>query len=276
MTLYQGRALRAESGATGGRRRGPGRTGRILRMLGVLAVLVVLAHLPWESMRHSVAKVREVRVQGLRMLEAPQVVALAEVQPGDDWLALDLDRVRQKLLMHPRIAAAAVSRRGFLGVALKIVEREPVLLVRHGVSWEMDSTGMLLAPLARGVVADVPLLAGADLESYPAGTQVRTEGVQRGLAWAQALAATELQLSGRISEVDVADPASTSLLLMDGTRVLTPAWPPGVRRLSALRVVLADLAERGTVAKEVDLRFEHQVIVRPAEAPAGAAATQRS
>ena len=178
--------------------------------------------------------------------------------------------------MHPRIAAASVARQGFLGVELRIVEREPVLLVRHGVPWEMDSTGMLLAPLARGVVADVPLLAGPDLADIPPGTQVRTEEVQRGLAWAHALAATELQLSGRISEVDVADPTSTSLLLMDGTRVLTPAWPPDIRRLSALRVVLADLAERGTVAREVDLRFEHQVIVRPAEAPAGAATTGTS
>ena len=273
MTLYQGRALRAEARGSGRR---PGRIGRVLRVLAVLGALAALAHLPWDAMRRSVARVREVRVEGLRMLDAPRVVAQAEVRPGDDLMAIDLDRVRQRLLMHPRIAAAEVARRGFGAVALRIVEREPVLLVRHGVPWEMDSTGMLLAPLARGVVADVPLLAGPDLEEFPAGTQVRTTEVQRGLAWARALAATELQLTGRISEVDVTDPASTSLLLMDGTRVLTPAWPPGIRRLSALRVVLADLAQRGTIAKEVDLRFEHQVIVRPAEAPSGAAVTQRS
>ena len=53
--------------------------------------------------------------------------------------------------------------------------------------------------------------------------------------------------------------------MMDGTRVRTPAWPPDERRLSALRVVLADLHQRGTVAQEVDLRFDNQVIVRPAE-----------
>lgn len=273
MTLYQGRALRAEPR---GRGRRPGRIGRVLRVLGALAALTVLFHLPWDAIRRQVLRVREVEVQGLRLLDAAQVAAQAEVRPGDDLVALDLDRVRQKLLMHPRIAAAEVARRGLGNVALRIVEREPVLLVRRGVPWEMDSTGMLLAPLARGVVADVPLLAGPDFSGMPAGTQVRTEEVRRGLAWVRALAASELQLAGRISEVDVRDPAATGLLLMDGTRVLTPAWPPGLRRLSALRVVLADLAQRGTVAREVDLRFEHQVIVRPAETPPGAALTQRS
>ena len=36
-----------------------------------------------------------------------------------------------------------------------------------------------------------------------------------------------------------------------------------MRTLSALRVVLADLRQRGTTAEEVDLRFDQQVIVRP-------------
>lgn len=272
MTLYQGRALRLERP----RGRRPGRVGRVFRVLAVLGALAALAHLPWETLRRRVAQVREVRVQGLRLLDAAQVVAQAEVKPGDDWIAINPDRVRQRLLLHPRIAAAQVRREPIGNVALRIVEREPVLLVRHGVPWEMDSTGMLLAPLARGVVADVPLLAGADLEAYPAGTQVRTLEVQRGLAWVRALDDRELQLAGKISEVDVADAASTSLLLMDGTRVLTPPWPPDRRRLSALRVVLADLAQRGTLAREVDLRFEHQVIVRPAEAPGDATDRQHS
>lgn len=261
MTLYQGRALRPE----GRPRRRPGRIGRVLRVLAALAALAALAHLPWDDLRRRVAKVREVRVEGLRLLDAPRVVAEARVRPGDDLFAVDLDAVRQRLLLHPRIAAARVTRSPLGRLTLAIVEREPVLLVRHGVPWEMDSTGMLLPPLARGVVADVPLLAGADFERLPAGTQVRTDEVRRALAWARALAAAELQLGARLSEIDVGDPLHTRLLLMDGTRVLTPAWPPGRRRLSALRVVLADLAQRGTVAREVDLRFEHQVIVRPAE-----------
>ena len=106
--------------------------------------------------------------------------------------------------------------------------------------------------------------------TYHARQHVRP-AVERGLAWIQALSARELELGARTSEIDVSDPRTTGLLLMSGTRVLCPAWPPGVRTLSALRVVLADLERRGTLAEEVDMRYERQVIVRPPEpaAPAG-------
>jgi hypothetical protein len=128
---------------------------------------------------------------------------------------------------------------------------------------------VLLPPLAEGVVADVPMLVGMSVQSLPAGTQVHSPAVERGLAWVRALGARDLQLAGQISELDISDADCTVLTLMSGTRVLSPAWPPGIRSLSALRVVLADLQQRGTMAQEVDLRYENQVIVRPVEGKAG-------
>ena len=80
----------------------------------------------------------------------------------------------------------------------------------------------------------------------------------------------------------MADPRTTGLTLMTGTRVMSPAWPPDRRTLSALRVVLADLKQRGTLAQEVDMRFDAQIVVRPVpsarvpgEAGSGAPATRR-
>lgn len=258
--FYQGRALRAAPPP----RRG-GRLRRLGEALAALAVLGALAHVPWGALRARLAVVREVRVEGARTLDPARVLARAGLRRGADLIALDLDRARQALLLHPRIAAAEVARRGPFGVAVRIRERVPVLLVRHGTPWELDSSGVLLAPLEDGVVADVPLLTGPDLAALPPGTVVTSEDVRRGLAWVRALERRDLQLAGQVSELDVSGAETTELLLLDGTRVLAPAWPPGVRRLSELRVVLADLRQRGRPAREVDLRFEHQVIVRPAE-----------
>jgi len=121
------------------------------------------------------------------------------------------------------------------------------------------------------VVADVPLLTGPDFTRYREGALLHTTQVRRGLEWVRVLSERELQLGGRVSEIDVSDDRSTALLLMNGTRVLTPAWPPGLNRLSALRVVLADLDKNRVAAREVDLRFDQQVIVRPAEPGPGVA-----
>jgi cell division septal protein FtsQ len=285
MGLYQGRALEraprrgagpaARPGAQpGSGRRWKGRTPvlRPLRIALAVAALSTLllagARLPWRRWCRRVAVLQHVQVEGARYLDAARVADVAGLHAGDDLFRLDLERARQTLLLDPRIARAEVSRRWPRDVGVRIVEREPVLLVRHGVPWEVDSSGVLLAPLARGVVADVPLLAGPDFSRLRAGTQVPTLEVRRGLAWVRALAARDLQLAGDVSELDVADPRATGILLMNGTRVLAPAWPPGTRALSALRVVLADLRLRGVAAGEVDLRFEDQVVVRPSGEPA--------
>ena len=261
MGWYQGRALQP---ALGRRRRRVSLPRRLLQVGVVLAVLAVVAHVPWGELRRRFARLSNVQVEGNRYLDAPRVVKAAGLTIGQDLFAIDLERVRQKLLLEPRVAAAEVARRPPRGLRLKIVEREPVLLVDHGVPWEIDSAGVLLPPLQSGVVADVPLLVGPHFEGLAGGVQVDREAVRRGLAWVEALSARELQLSGQVSELDVSDPDHTRLTLLDGTRVVAGGLPPGASRLSALRVVIADLRQRGTAASEVDLRFENQVIVRPA------------
>ncbi len=270
MGFYQGRALRTERTPQRDSHRTPV---RVLQVAGVLAVLALAAHLPWDSLRRRLGVHGDVRVEGLHYLDAARVCRIAGIAPGADLLALDPARLRQRLLLEPRVAGAEVARVLPAGLSIRIVEREPVLLVQHGEPWEVDSSGVLLAPLAVGVVADVPLLAGPAFDRYPAGTQVLTAEVQRGLAWVRALSAPDLQLSGQVSQVDVSHADSTEVLLLSGTRVLSPAWPPGHQDLQALRVVLADLRHRGASAEQVDVRFRNQVIVRlgkPAGAPRAA------
>ena len=259
MGFYQGRALRTERAP---RRERRSLSGRIVQVLGVLLVLGVAAHLPWGALRRRLAGVGDVRVEGLHYLDAARVCRMAGIGAGADLIALDPVRMRQRLMLEPRVARADVVRLLPSGLRIRIVEREPVLLVQHGEPWEVDSTGILLAPLAAGVVADVPLLAGPHFERYPAGTQVLTPEVQRGLAWVRALSAPDLQLSGQVSQLDVSHADSTEVLLLCGTRVLSPPWPPVHQDLQALRVVLADLQHRGTQAEQVDVRFHNQVIVR--------------
>lgn len=245
------------------------RPARIALALAGLAVVAAAAALvPWRTLRERYAVVRDVRVEGALYLDPARVAAVAGLRAGDDLFAVDCERARQALLFDPRIARAEVGHAWLRAVRVRIVEREPVLLVRHGVPWEVDSAGVLLPPLARGVVADVPMLSGPDFSRLRAGTQVRTVEVRRGLAWVRALGARDLRLDGEVSEVDVGHADSTAILLTDGTKVLAPAWPPDARVLSALRVVLKDLPNRQVRPGAVDLRFEDLVVVQPAGTPA--------
>jgi hypothetical protein len=262
MGTYQGKALQAPRA----RRRG-GRWRALARVSALILTIVVLAHVPWGALRRRWLVVSRVEVEGTRYLDPSRIGQIAGLAIGDDLLGADLKRARQSLLLDSRVAAAEIERRFPRGLRVRIQERIPALLVNHGTPWELDSTGVLLAPLDRGVVADVPLLVGPDLEGVEAGTHVGSPAVARGLAWARSLSAQALQLGGEVSELDVSHDEVTTITLLGGTRVIGPALPPSVRVLSALRVVLADLKQKGTVADEVDVRFQNQVIVRPAGPP---------
>jgi len=264
MSSYQGRALQSRPAVRKARRR-PWRL--FLHALGAIAALAVAAHVPWAGLRRAFLVVSDVRVVGNHYLDASIVADRSGIHRGDDLLAVDEARARQALLLDSRIAHAEVSRQFPRGVLIRVRERVPALLVAHGTPWELDPAGVLLEPLERGVVADVPLLVGPHFDALPAGSQVQSAEVQRGLAWTRALADQALQLGGQVSELDVSEGDATGITLLDGTRVKAPAWPPSTRRLSALRVVLADLKQKGTPAEEVDVRFENQVIVRPVALP---------
>lgn len=266
MSSYQGRALKPRPPA----RRAPRAWRLLARVLVAFVVLGVAAHVPWGALRKHLAIVTDIRVEGSHYLDAARVIEQSGIRRGDDLFRVDAARARQTLLLDSRIARAEITRRLPRGIQIRIRERMPALLVRRGTPWELDPSGVLLEPLERGVVADVPLLVGPSFDALPAGAQVHSPAVERGLAWTRALAHQALQLGGQVSELDVSESDATGITLLDGTHVKAPAWPPSTRRLSALRVVLADLKLKGTPAEEVDVRFENQVIVRPALMPPAA------
>jgi len=272
MNRYEGKALERRQR---GRGRRPPRSPLRLPVL-VLAVMLglgLLAMLPWGEFRTKVLVVGRVRVSGLRYLDAVQVQRRSGLAPGQDLLALDLDRARQLVLMEPRVREARVHRAGLRDVEIHVEERVPALLVEHGEPWEIDATGVLLEPLEQGVVADVPLLTGPDFSDVRPGSQVQTVDVRRGLAWTTILSDNALRLAGQVSEVDVSDSGLTRLVLLNGIRVLAPVWPNGTRQLSGLRATLADLAAKGMTPREVDVRFKDQIVVRGARPDGPSAAT---
>ncbi len=281
MGNYQGRALQRDPrGARRGERGGEGAglaaviLRRALLIAGVAAFAAAMALVPWRSLRQRYAILTDVRVEGFRYLDAERIRKDAALTVGQDLLGIDLSRVRQRVMLDPRVATADVGRSSLRGIRIRVTERVPQLLISHGETWEVDSAGVLLAPLQTGSVADAPMLSGVDVSFYRAGTQVRTAPVQRGLAWMAVLSDNALRLAGQVSEVDVSEPRRTRIVLLNGTVVVGPAFPASMRQLTGLRATLADLAEKGMKPGEVDVRFPEQIIVRAATPVAIAAGPQ--
>jgi cell division septal protein FtsQ len=271
-SAYKGRALWTS----------PRQAPRRLKAGWVLLLALIAAGAAWTA-RDALAKtlpwravftVRTVEVQGETYLSEAEVRTAAGLARPVDFARVDLAQAERKLMKQSRIERASVERELPRRIVIRIVERKPALIVRGGRLFETDRRGVILPPLSSGVTPDVPLVSGVRVKDARAGKRIADPAFARALRQLDALMAPEVALGHPVSEIDVSDANTTVVTLApDGVDVLLPAEPQTLRMLSALRVVLADLANRGETASRIDLRGEEVIAVRPIPAAAAPADT---
>jgi hypothetical protein len=269
-TAYQGRSLWT---APRPRRRGI-KPGWI-----VLAVLLV-GGVAWAG-RDRLARtapyrlaflVPRVAVEGSVYLGEAEVRKAAGLDRKVDFLRTDLKRARRRLLANaPRVESARVERAFPRRIVIRVVERRPIAVVRAGRMLETDGRGVILPALVSGVLPDVPVISGVRVADARAGRRIADPRYERALRHLKALARPSVALPHPVSQVDVTGRDLTVVTLApDGVDVFLPQEPPDEQMLSALRVVLGDLASRGQAAATIDLTGREIIAVRPLPAAASA------
>nr|WP_260618423.1 FtsQ-type POTRA domain-containing protein [Streptomyces sp. WAC07149] len=133
---------------------------RRVRVLASLAAAVLLAAgVTWALYGSSWLRVENVTASGTEVLTPGQVLEAAAVPVGAPLVGVDTDeiaaRVRGRL---PRIDSVDVVRSWPHGIALKVTERKPVLLIKKdGQFVEVDSSGVRFDTV-RQAPAHVPVL----------------------------------------------------------------------------------------------------------------------
>ena len=150
------------------------------------------------------------------------------------------------------------------------------MLVNAGRLLEVDSTGTILPPLARGLIADRPVITGLSFQERHPGSLVKASRFADVLRIVTLLESPDVGLLPDISEIVVSDPRWFVLrtsrdqipILIDPERV-TP------RCLKALAITLRDLRDRDRHVLGLDARYRGQVIVRCAPDSLGEPPTTR-
>jgi cell division protein FtsQ len=219
-----------------------------LALFGVL-LLVLLGSPLWgpRALRHlAFFRVRKVEVNGLRYTPAGDVLARLRVDTTRSvWDPLA--PLAERVMTHPQVESAYVSRKLPGTLVVDVVERRPVALVPIGAE--------LRAVDERGVT--LPLDPSRTPVDAPVVTAPRAAGVYHLLGQMQREAPA---LYARISSVR---PSGNSELLVQvddlPVRTMTSVT---LARLSDIEPVERDLARRQLRAAELDLRYRDQVIAR--------------
>ncbi|OAH15585.1 cell division protein FtsQ/DivIB [Streptomyces jeddahensis] len=152
-------ATTAESGerqpSASGPPRPPGPGGRPplrVRRLRVLILLLAVAALlgagaVWVLYGSQWLRVEKVTTSGTQVLTPGEVRAAAGVPVGSPLISVDTDAIEDRLRRKlPRIDSVDVVRSWPHGIALKVTERKPVLLIKKGEKFvEVDAEGVRFA-----------------------------------------------------------------------------------------------------------------------------------
>jgi cell division protein FtsQ len=106
------------------------------RIFGSLAVALALATIPAMGVAlifgHDLMtqcayfRAEAIEVQGMQMLTAAQVRDRAEIHPGDNVLAVNLETARKRLVAHPWVADAEIRRELPRRILIRIYEHRPL------------------------------------------------------------------------------------------------------------------------------------------------------
>ena len=123
----------------------------------------------------------EVQAPGLKHMDFMTVNAVVLEQPTRALPLIDLDRIRDRLLAYGWVKDVAVSRRYPNKILVRVTERDAAAVWQNnGQLTLIDADGVLLEPVERNAIPDLPLVIGP-------GADRQEPAYQRLLAAAPAL-----------------------------------------------------------------------------------------
>jgi cell division septal protein FtsQ len=217
----------------------------VVGMVGGMAVglLVIWQVYEWALQRfvyeNETYTIRRVELRHGGRLKPEAIRRWADVHPGQNLLALDLDRVRQDLEMNPWVERADVEALRPDCLRLRVWEREPVARVvtwrvqpGTGRAWSetnlVDAEGMVLPSLlpewvATAEAADfsrLPQLTGLDPAEVIPGQRVGQARVPAALSLLRALRAAPVVVVAEVERLEVRAPMGLEATLRDGSQVV--------------------------------------------------------
>lgn len=123
-------------------------------------------------------KISQLTIEGSQRLSKKEITKQAQVGIGENILAVNLSLVRKRLIAHPWIAEAGVSREIPSGLTIRIKEHVPLAVVDVGQKFLINHSGKIFKAWDSSDPANLPVVSGLNVLDLPPvyGQSDSTEG----------------------------------------------------------------------------------------------------
>ena len=139
----------------------------VVSIITAVTVLFILAHDIFTQCKYF--RIDKLSIQGNQRLTKEQIANQAQVRTGVNVMAVNLSLVRKRLLAHPWVDEAEVSREIPAGLSIRIKEHSPLAIVDVGNKFLINHQGKVFKVWDASDPANLPVISGlniADLSIY--------------------------------------------------------------------------------------------------------------
>jgi cell division protein FtsQ len=224
---------------------------------------------------------RQLVIEGNQRLSQAEIAAQAQVGTGVNIFAVNLSLTRKRLLAHPWVAEAEVSRQIPSGIQIRIYEHRPLAIVELGHRFLIDENGTVFKEWDSSDPTNLPLISGLELSDVAAaGSPVlrqAADGGDVGVADRPSPFEAVMRVlklgadpgsilpNGLIEQIQVDRQLGLTLQVMHGTRIIHLGYGDYFGKYSMLKTILSRLKQttRFPDLIRIDLNNPQRVVVRP-------------
>ncbi len=211
-------------------------------------------------------KAEAITVEGFQRLTPDQILTTAEIQEGDNLVALNLKMIRKKLLAHPWIAEADI-RRTFPGsIDIRIREQEPLAVLDFGKQFLINSSGVIFKEAQKCEISGVPVMSGIEYADWKTLETPSTSVFVSVLEILNIGRSAETILPNTIIKNIHVDREIGLTLETDGpVRTIQLGYGGYREKYSRLEKILSYVEQNDDIAyiEEIDLRNPDHIVARP-------------
>lgn len=217
---------------------------------------------------------REIVVVGHSRLDPDDIIRQANLQKGVNILSLNLPRTRKKLLAHPWIEEADISRKLPDEIHIRIKEQEAMAVLDLGRKFIINTAGIIFKELGPADPGNLPVVIGLQF------SDINEPGTARTLTYEAVMTVLTLGRmensvlpNDMVQRIRVDREIGVTLTAFGDNKLIKLGYDDYPGKYENLRNILYHLRRRSLLLdfETIDLNDLHRVVVHPAKtSPTGA------
>jgi len=107
-----------------------------------------------------------IAVEGSERLSRNQILDAAKIKEGDNFVSMNLKAIQKKLLAHPWIAKAEISRTESGIISIRIQEQKPMAVIDFGKPFLVNTDGVIFKEATETEAAGLPVMSGISYSDW--------------------------------------------------------------------------------------------------------------